>query len=87
MEDGSARKRPPTQGRRARSHRDPVRNLGQSGEADHDLWESGANGVEWKALVVHRGGRFSAKPEAVTEILFVVMVRYRGKDLMQVRAP
>ena len=49
---------------------------------DHDLWESGANGAEGKGLLVHIGGQFSAEPEAVTEDVFVMTVRYREKDLI-----
>ena len=51
---------------------------------DHDLWESGADRAKGKALLVHTGGRFTADPEAVTEDVFVLAVRYREKDLAQV---
>ena len=51
---------------------------------DYDVWESGANIAEGKALLVHTGSQISAGPEAVTEDVYVVTVRYREKDLIQV---
>ena len=51
---------------------------------DHNLWGSGANGAEGKALLVHTGGQFTAEPEAITEDVFLLTVRYHEKDLIRV---
>ena len=51
---------------------------------DYDLWESGANRAQGKALLVHTGSQISAEPEAVTEDVFVVTVRYREKYLVRI---
>ena len=51
---------------------------------DYNLWESGANRAEEKALLVHTGGQILAEPEAVTENVFILTVRYREKDLIRV---
>ena len=51
---------------------------------DYDPWELGANTAEGKALLVHTGGQISAEPEAVTEDVFVLTVKYRAKDLIPV---
>ena len=44
----------------------------------------GANRAEGKALLVHTGGHISAEPEAVTEDVFVLTVRYRENNLIRV---
>ena len=51
---------------------------------DYNLWESGANRADGKALLVHTGGQISAEPEAMTEDVFVLAVRCREKDLIPV---
>ena len=51
---------------------------------DYDLWESGANRAEGKALLVHTRSPISAEPEAVNEDVFVLTVGYRKKDLIRV---
>ena len=60
------------------------RRQGQVEGEDYDLWESGAERAEGKALLVHVGGHFTATPEEVTEDVFVLLVQYRGKDLVRI---
>ena len=59
------------------------RRHGQVEGEDYDLWELGAERAEGKALLVHAGGHFTAVPEEVTEDVFVLLIRYWGKDFVR----
>ena len=60
------------------------RREGQVEGEDYDLWELAAERAEGKALLVHAGGHLTAIPEEVTEDVFVLLVQYRGKDLVRI---